>query len=105
MPPPRIIVQPMNITRLVKQNATFVCVGQGYGFVDVRWAKFKYGNEKSLRRKSIVTTTVTPNNITSILTIPDARSNDVGRYECEYNNTGGGRVNKAKLSIVSKYQY
>ena len=37
MPPPRIIVHPMNKTRphAVTENATFVCVGQGYGFVDV----------------------------------------------------------------------
>ena len=81
----------MDKTRPVIQNATFVCVGQGYGFVDVSWLRFRRGSKRSLPGKSIVTTIVTPDNITSTLTIPDLRNrnSDRGDYLCRYNNSGG----------------
>ena len=93
----------MDKTRPVTQNATFVCVGQGYGFVDVSWFRIRGGNERSLLGKSIVTTIVTPDNITSILTIPDLRDRDGGRYRCRYNNSGGETDStRARLTIGSK---
>ena len=53
--------------------------------------------------KSIVTTMVTPDNITSILTIPDLRDRDGGRYRCRYNNSGGETDStRARLIIGSK---
>ena len=94
----------MDKTCPVTQNATFVCVGQGYGFVDVSWIRIRSGNERSPPDKSIVTTMVTPDNVTSILTIPDLRDNDGGRYRCRYNNNGGEtNSNLARLTIGSKY--
>ena len=93
----------MNITHPVTQNATFVCVGQGYGLVDVSWARIRSDNERSLRGKSIVITMVTPDNVTSILAIPDLRNNDRGRYWCRYNNSGGEtNSSQARLTIGSK---
>ena len=93
----------MRTTRPVTQNATFVCVGQGYGLVKVRWVRIKRGNERSLRRKSIVTTIVTSYNITSILTIIDLRDRDGGRYKCRYINSGGQTdSDRARLTIGSK---
>ena len=106
MPPPRIIVQPMDIIRPVTQNATFVCVGQGYGFVDVRWIRGVGIRGRSLRSKAIVTTMVTPDNIatiTSMLTMPDIRDNDGTRYWCRYSNNGGDTDStRARLTIGSK---
>ena len=104
MPPPRIIVHPMDVTRPVTENATFVCVGQGYGFVDVSWVRLaRNGNERFLRDKSIVTTMVTPGNITSILTIPDLENRDRRRYFCRYINSGGQTdSNQTTLTIRSK---
>ena len=99
MPPPRIIVQPMDVTRPITQNAMFTCVGEGYGFVIVSWLR----GSKKLEEKSIVTTTVTPDNITSILTIPDLEDADGRRYRCIYNNSGGPtRSDRARLAIGSK---
>ena len=93
----------MSITRPVTQNATFVCIGQGYGFVDVRW--FRGERNRSPPGRSIVTTMVTPYNITSILTIPDLRDRDVERYKCRYINSGGETDSDlARLTIASKLQ-
>ena len=93
----------MDITRPVTQNATFVCVGQGYGFVDIRWISGRRNSERSLQSKSIVTTMVTPYNITSIVTIPNLRGNDGVRYSCRYNNSGGDTDSaRARLTIGSK---
>ena len=104
MPPPRIIVHPMDKTRPVTENAIFTCVGQGYGFVDVSWVRIRNNNnERSLRGKSIVTTMITSDNIASILTIPDLRNNDGERYMCRYNNSEGETdSNQARLTIGCK---
>ena len=92
MPPPRIIKHPMNMELTVTQTAVFVCVGQGYGLVDVSWIRIVNGDERSLRGKSIVTTMVTPDNITTItssLIIPDLESRDGRDYKCIYSNSEG----------------
>ena len=106
MPPPRIIVHPMDRTRPVTENATFTCVGQGYGFVDVSWVRIRNNNnnERPLRSKSIVTTMVTPDNVTSILTIPDLENSDGRPYMCRYINSGGETDSDlARLIIGSKW--
>ena len=93
----------MDKTRPVTVNVTFVCVGQGYGFVDVSWFRNRSGSERSPPGKSIVTTMVTPDNITSILTIPNLRNSDRGDYWCRYNNSGGDTNSTiATLTIGSK---
>ena len=82
----------MNTTLPVTQTAVLVCVGQGYGFVDVSWIRIVNGDERSLRGKSIVTTMVTPDNITTItssLTIPDLENRDGRDYKCIYSNSEG----------------
>ena len=108
MPPPRIIEHPMDTTRPVTQTAVFVCVGQGYGFVDVSWIRVKNNNDEiPIPSKSIVTTMATPDNITtltSILTIPNLKDNDDKKnYKCIYNNSKGEiHSNHARLTIGSK---
>ena len=94
----------MDITEPATQNATFECVGQGYGFVDVRWIRGERRNSRrSPPRRSIVTIMVTPDNITSTLTIPDLTDRDGAPYRCRYNNTGGVTdTNLAILTIGSK---
>ena len=89
MPPPRIIEYPMNTTVPVTQTAVLVCVGQGYGLVDVSWIR---GKNKLIPSKSIVTTMVSSDDITTIissLTIPDLADGDRGSYWCVYSNNGG----------------
>ena len=103
MPHPRIIVHPVDIRHLVTQNATFTCVGQGYGFIDVRWIKGVRINERPTPSKSIVITMVTPVSITSTLTIPNLRDRNAGRYSCRYISSGGVTdSDKAILRIGGK---
>ena len=99
MPFPRIIVQPVDKTIPPAHNATFVCVGQGYGFVDVSWDR----NRRTFQGRSIIITIVTSDNITSMLTIFDARGRDEGTYRCRYSNSGGiVNSNRVRLTIGSK---
>ena len=97
----------MDITPPVTQNATFACVGQGYGFVDVRWARGGRNSQRSPPGKSIVTTMVTPDNIatiTSMLTIPDIMDRVGRHFRCIYNNRGGEtHSNIARLTIGGSY--
>ena len=104
MPPPRIIEHPMDITVPPTQTAVFVCVGQGYGYVDVMWLR---GNsDRSPPIRSTVTTMVTPDNyttITSTLTIPDVNDNTPSRYRCRYSNSEGETDSRiARLTIGGK---
>ena len=108
MPPPRIIEHPMDVTVPVTQTAVFVCVGQGYGLVDVNWRRIKRGQsrERPPPDKSTVATMVTPDNITTItsmLTIPDVADGNRGDYWCVYsNNINETRSNIVQLAIGSK---
>ena len=47
VPPSRIIEHPTNITQPITQTAVLVCVGQGYGFVDISWIRMVNGDERS----------------------------------------------------------
>ena len=98
----------MNTTRPVTQTAVFICVGQGYGFVDVSWIRVKNNNEEiPIPSKSIVTTMATPDNITSNLSIPRLKdSDDQRRYKCIYSNSGGKMdSNLVTLTIGSKFTH
>ena len=104
MPPPRIIEHPMDITVPVTEDAIFVCVGQGYGLVDVMW--FRGIREGFPPDRSTVTTMVSPDDITtitSILTIPDITDRTSNRYRCRYSNSEGEiDSNIARLIIGGK---
>ena len=103
VPSPRIIEDPMDTKRPVTQTAVLVCVGQGYGFVDVSWFKGRGKRRNPIPNTSTVTTMVTPDNITSILTISNLTNNDGGKYKCIYNNSGGEMQSSiATLTIGSK---
>ena len=110
VPPPRIIEHPKDATVPVTKTAVFICVGQGYGFVDVIWIRGKLNKRTPPPDKSIVTTMVTTDNITTItsnLTIPDLKDDDDKKnYRCIYNNSGGEMNSKsARLTIGSKCSY
>ena len=97
----------MDITVPVTQNATFVCVGQGYESVDVSWFRGGRNSERSPPAKAVVTTMATPDNIatiTSTLTIPDIMDRDGRHFSCIYNNSGGEtHSNIARLTIGGSY--
>ena len=97
----------MDITVPVTETAVFVCVGQGYGLVDVMWFRGSSNRENPPPDRSTVTTMVTPDNITtitSILTIPDVNDNTPNRYRCRYSNhEGEADSNIARFTIGGKY--
>ena len=106
MPPPRIIEHPTNVQLSVTDTALLMCVGQGYGLVNVTWVRKVRSDERPPRSKSTVTTMVTPKSITtitSILTIPDLEYRDERDYRCIYSNSGGVTYSdNATLTIRSK---
>jgi len=79
----------------------FVCVGQGYRIVNVSWHRRGRNN---IPGRSSVTTAVTPDVITSTLTIPDLRNgNDGENYVCRYSNSEGETFsNFATLTVGCK---
>ena len=95
----------MDVTVPVTETAMFMCIGQGYGYVEVMWLRGR--NEDSLPIRSTVTTMVIPDNyttITSILTIPDVNDNTPNRYRCRYSNSEGETdSNTARLTTVGKH--
>ena len=105
MPPPRIIEHPMNVTVPVTETVVFVCVGRGYGYVDVMW--FRGNSDRSPPGRSTVTTIVTEDDvttITSILTIPDVNDNTPNRYRCRYSNSNGETDSRiARFTIGGKH--
>ena len=103
MPPPTIIENPMEQTIPPEENVTFVCVGEGYGLIDVVWRRGKGNNERSPPKKSIVITINNNITITSTLTIPDLVNDDRGNYRCRYNNSGGETDSEiVKLTVKGK---
>ena len=82
----------------------FVCVGQGYGLVDVMW--FRGSSENAPPGRSTVTTMITLDNITTItstLTIPDITDRTSNRYRCRYSNSEGEVYSMiARLTIGGK---
>ena len=92
----------MDITLPVTQNATFVCVGQGYGFVDVEWVRLvRNQRERPPPERSTVTTIVTPDNITSTFTIPDVTEREnLRNYRCIYNNNAGETPSDTALLTI-----
>ena len=95
----------MDVTVPVTETAVFVCVGQGYGYVNVMW--FRGNGNKSPPGRSTVTTMVTEDDITtitSILTIPDVNDYTLSRYRCRYSNSEGEADSMiAKLTIGGKH--
>ena len=91
----------MNQTVPVTETVEFICVGQGYGIVNVSW--YRGRNNTQPPAMSNVINIVTPNFINSTLTIPNLRDRDSGGYRCRYSNNGGRTfTNFATLTIESK---
>ena len=99
----------MDMTVPRRGIAVFLCVGQGYGSVNVMWFRGTSDNGGSPPERSTVTTMVTPDNITtitSILTIPDVNNKTLKWYRCRYNNSEGETdSNIVRLTVVCKSQY
>ena len=89
------------------ETAMFMCVGQGYGLVNVTWHRGGRYRGRLPPERSIVTTMITPDNIavlTSILTIPDVTKEDHSTlYRCRYSNSQGETDSSiVRLTVGSK---
>ncbi|XP_065904641.1 uncharacterized protein [Dysidea avara] len=96
---PVISEQPMDQTVIPTHDVNFTCIGQAYGDVKVRW--FRGLHDNPLVDEAIVTTTITANLITSVLTIPNVLTSDEGRYRCILTNSAGSTDSDfAQLAIT-----
>ena len=99
----------MDITVPGGGTATFVCVGQGYGLVDVMWFRGNIRRTNPPPERSTVTTMITADNITiiSILIVPDVNDDTdytPKTYRCRYSNSQGHTDSMiARLTIGCKY--
>ena len=109
MPPPRIIEHPMDIAVLERETAVFVCVGQGYGFINASWIRGKGKHERPPPKRSTVTFMATLNDITtitSILTIPNVSDQTSKFYRCRFSNSEGEAYSDiGNMTLKSKCYY
>jgi len=100
---PIIIQQPMDETVPATEDVDFTCTGQAYEDVDVSWFISQRNNNNPVPDKAIITTTITPDLITSVLTIPNVLADDERRYRCRLTNSAGSRYSsRARLTIGCK---
>ena len=93
----------MNVTLPAMDNASFVCSGQAYGDVTISWFRIQSDREVSLQDMSFTTGTLTPELITSIVTIPHVLESDEGRYFCRISNNAGQNTSmSAWLTLTGK---
>ena len=74
--PPKIITQPTDTSAAAPFSAVFTCSVQTYGYLTITW----YRNDKLLWNKAFITLLPSVNETTSVLTIPNVTSEDVGTY-------------------------
>ena len=80
----------MDLTRSVTETAIFTCVGQGYGLVNVSWHRQNDNRNPVTRRRRFTSNiVVTPDRISSTLTIVDLQNNDERNYWCRFDNNIG----------------
>jgi len=84
---PVIVQQPMGKTVPATEDVNFSCTGQAYGDVNVSWFRDRHNNP--IPDKAIITTTITPDLFTSVLTIPNVLASDERRYRCRLTNSAG----------------
>jgi len=92
-------MQPEGKTVPPTEDANFTCAGQAYGDVNVSW----FRGSNPVQDKAINNTTITPDLITSVLTIPNVLNGDDRRYRCRITNSAGSRDStRARLTIGCK---
>jgi len=85
------------------EDANFTCTGQAYGEVNVSWFMRRRRNDNPVQDKAIITTTITPDLITSVLTIPNVLDGVDRRYLCRITNSAGlTNSDLARLTIGCK---
>ena len=79
VPAPSVVTHPTDTSAVAPFSAVFNCSVQAYGYLTVTW----YRNNTELVSKKANHTLITSKIMTtSVLTIPDVTSEDVGTYYC-----------------------
>ena len=74
-----IVAQPTDASAAAPFSAVFKFSIQAYGYLTITWYK---SNKNSIPSKAYLTLVPSVNETTSILTIPNVTSEDVGTYYC-----------------------
>ena len=77
---PRVITQPTDTSAAAPFSALFSCSIQAYGYLTITWYR---NNRNPVPSKAYSMVIPSKNETTSILTIPNVTSEDVGTYYCE----------------------
>ena len=100
---PHIIIHPIDTTAAAPFRAQFNCSAQEHGYHTITW----YTNNHSLPNKAYSTLILSVNMTTSVLTIPNVTSEDVGEYYCVaqinmiiLRSLTGNLVLSGKISVV-----
>ena len=100
---PRVITHPTDTSAAAPFSALLICSIQAYGYHSVIW----YRNNNSLPSKAYSTLLPSVNVTTSVLTIPNVTSEDVGAYYCvawidtiAVRSLAGNLILTSKLSIA-----
>lgn len=97
-PAPQIVTHPTDLTVSASFNAVFKCSTSLSNDFSFEWKR----KNSSLPKKSLLSL----NGATSILSIPNVNSNDVGEYYCVVSsNNKISQSNIAKLQLSSTYVY
>ena len=95
----RIVTQPTDTYAAAPFSALFKISFQVYGYPTITW----YRNKTSMPKKAYLTLIPSVNETTSILTIPNVTSEDVGTYYCVvWANNIGMKSRHAHLSLAGK---
>ena len=90
----------MDKTVPATEDANLTCTGQAYGDVDISWFRGRSSRENPVLDKAYITNTITPDLITSVLTIPNVLGSDEARYRCRLTNSANSTdSNTARLTI------
>ena len=76
---PHFITHPIDTTAAAPFSAQFNCSVQAYGYLTITWYR---NNSNPVPNKANSTLILSVNVTTSVLTIPDVTSEDVGAYYC-----------------------
>ena len=78
VPAPHIITHPTDTSAVVPFSGVFTCSAGGYGYRYIIW----YRRTGPIPKKAYSTLIPSVNETTSVLTIPNVTSKDVGVYYC-----------------------
>ena len=76
---PRVVTQPIDTSAAAPFSALFSCSVKVYGYLTIIWHR---NNENPVPTKAYSMVIPSVNETTSILTIPNVTSEDVGAYYC-----------------------